>query len=173
MVFATKTDVHRFFRITVRSSGLVIHFTESDLRSDVDAEIIFHSLVRVLENASPRLVVIDFSEVRIFGSSLIRVLLRLRDRLVQAQSELSVCAMASLLREVLAVMRTDRLIPVHETADAAFDDLAIRTRNERLGRPSISKPVDRVVPSITDGTASCFASRGPNSCDRSERRKNA
>ena len=108
------------FTITRHPRALVVSITEVHLRCDIDAEIMRYELLELIDETTPRLVIIDFSKVRFFSSAMISTLILVRQRLLEQQRLLAVSGMCVPMREVMNVMRLDDLIDSHETVDDAL-----------------------------------------------------
>jgi len=74
------------------------------------------ALMAVLEAAPPPDLLIDFSDVVFLTSSFLGRLIALAKRADQLGGRIRACGVAPRLREILDVMRLDRLIEIHPTA---------------------------------------------------------
>jgi len=94
----------------VNVSGLV----EKDVRGELD------HLLRQLEEATVRNVVVDFSQVSYFGTPMLEAMHRIWKRVCEAEGKMVLCHVSDMQREVLHAARFDRLWPIYATRQDAI-----------------------------------------------------
>jgi anti-anti-sigma factor len=91
-----------------------------DAPSAAEAEDVF---LRLLNEGADR-VVVDLAQVEYVSSAGIRIVIMLHKGLEKRNGRLALCGLTPFVKDVFAITRLNELLAVHETRDAAVDDLA-------------------------------------------------
>ena len=120
------TETKHLFTWFKRPTAIVFVITETQLRNEVEAEIMVRQMLDVIDEIGQRYVVIDFSNVRFFSSSFVGALLKLRKTLHVSHGDLLLSGMCVPLDEVMRVMRLNQVIRTFPNVESA---LAASTRS--------------------------------------------
>jgi anti-sigma B factor antagonist len=91
---------------------------------ETELETLKVALLEVAERADPPIVVLDFSQLRFFGSALIEALFRAWNHLkTRPGGRLALCGLSGYCREVVEITHLDQLWSIFETRDEAVRSL--------------------------------------------------
>ena len=93
----------RYFTIDRSATEFVVRFRQRELFGTV-GEIVFDELLRLVERSRPQALLFDFQDVKIFGSSLLNCLVRLKNELDRMGISIKLCAMQVPLHEICRIM---------------------------------------------------------------------
>lgn len=128
---------HRYIKVDTIDSGLHVEFEDKFLYGDIVAEILKLELLQLFRDEQPKIVIIDFSDVRSISSSVIGALMSVRTKLMQSGGQLRFCEMPPSIEGVFKTLNLyGTVFQVFPTAN----DAAQATRNTLA--PQIAMELD-------------------------------
>jgi anti-anti-sigma factor len=122
--------VDPFLTVRTTQDAIVASLQEPSLDSEAAAEKLRTELLGVVQNQQPRLLLIDFSRIKIIASSAIGALLAVRSKLLDINGELRLCAVSPPIREIYRTLNLEgTMFPVFDTVDQALR-APITSRND-------------------------------------------
>src|SRR5262245_17281293 len=109
-----------------RGVSVVAFGKDCENLGEVKLDLLRDGLLKLGEQASPPLVVIDLSQVKFFGSSFIEILFGLWNKLdsrKEGGARLVLCGLTPYCAEVLSVTHLDSLWPTYPDRRAAVEQL--------------------------------------------------
>ena len=112
---------YRYYEIEEADDVVVARIVDSYLQGDALAECLKLELLKVVQDKSPRLVVIDFQNVKLISSLAISSLLTINQRLASSGVYLKMCSMDDSLRQLFRTLRMDgSLFKIYDTLPEAL-----------------------------------------------------
>jgi anti-anti-sigma factor len=99
---------------------VVIHFRPTHLREQGDVERVVSEIQDVIRDHEFRIMVLNFSRVRLLTSSFLGKLMVLHRQLKAANVKLRACAMGPPVRQGFTICKLQKLIPVFDTEAEAL-----------------------------------------------------
>lgn len=102
---------------------VVVLGAEYDNLEEMTLERASEHLLEIAQSAEPPLILIDMGRTKFFGSAFLGSLFRVWRRLTTRGGKMAVCGASGVVAEVLDVTQASRLWALHETREAAIQDL--------------------------------------------------
>ena len=109
---------YQLIDVEPQNGALVVTIKEPQLSTLINAEMLLSELHDVVKNENPKILVIDFKQVRLISSSAIGVLLRIRHQLADYGGQLRLCRVSVPIAEIY------RALNLENTHLLVFDSVA-------------------------------------------------
>ena len=132
----------RFYNVEDHGDWIVAQIVDPYLQGDALAECLKLELLQVVEANSPRLVVLDFQNVKLVSSLAVSSLLTVNQRLASMGVHLKMCSMNDSLRQLFRTLRLDgSLFKIYASLDEATrGPMGSPTYQDICGRPTPFDP---------------------------------
>ena len=133
---------NRYYRVEEQGDSVIAQIVDAHLQGDALAECLKLELLQIVAERSPRLVVIDFQNVKLISSLAIASLLTVNQRLAGMGVYLKMCSMNDSLRQLFRTLRLDgSLFKIYPTmSDALSAPMSSPTYEDICGRPTPFDP---------------------------------
>ncbi len=102
---------------------VVVLGEEYDNLEEMTLERASNHLLEIAKECDPPLIVIDMARTKFFGSAFLGTLFRVWRRLTARGGKMTVCGATGVVAEVLDVTQASKLWALHDSRDAAVQDL--------------------------------------------------
>ena len=128
----------RYYLVESHGDAIVVQIVDAYLQGDALAECLKLELLQIVDHTAPKLVVIDFRNVKLIGSLAVSSLLTVNQRLAGAGIFLKLCSMNDQLRQLFRTLRLDgSVFRIVATVSEALEGPAGSPTYEQIcGRPS-------------------------------------
>lgn len=111
--------------ISVRKTDGVIRvdFVDRNILDELNIHQINVELLKVVEAEFRPKIVIVFQNVEHLSSAAFGVLVGLKNRMDSRDGQLRLCEIKPKIREAFAITKLDRILPIHDTFDAAVKSM--------------------------------------------------
>lgn len=112
--------------IRARQDGALtrVEFTERTIIDEVVIQRIGQDLLKLVEAQSAPKMLLDFSGVQHLSSAALGVLITVHNKVKARGGKMALCQIAKPIFEVFRITKLDRLLQVHDSAEAAAQSLA-------------------------------------------------
>lgn len=135
---------NRYYRVEKQGDSVVAQIVEPNLQGNALAECLKLELLQIVAEQSPKLVVIDFQNVKLVSSLAVASLLTVNQRLAGMGVYLKMCSMNESLRHLFRTLRLDgSLFKIYPTlAEALSAPVGSPTYQDICGRPTPFDPTE-------------------------------
>ena len=135
---------NRYYRVEEQGDTIIAQIVDPNLQGDALAECLRLELLQIVAERSPKLVVIDFQNVKLVSSLAIASLLTVNQRLASMGVYLKMCSMNESLRHLFRTLRLDgSLFKIYATmSDALSAPMGSPTYEDVVGRPTPFDPTE-------------------------------
>ncbi|MCP4192723.1 MAG: STAS domain-containing protein [Planctomycetaceae bacterium] len=118
---ADPQHLYRFFVVDAHENALVAQIVDSQLQGETVAELMKLELLKIIDDASPEMLVLDFRNVKIVGTWVISCFLHVNGRMASRGSKLKLAGMSDTLRSIFKTLRLDNTVfQIFDTVDEAL-----------------------------------------------------
>ncbi|MDG2382160.1 MAG: STAS domain-containing protein [Pirellulaceae bacterium] len=118
---ADEEQLYRFFVVDVHENALVAQIVDSHLQGETSAELLKLELLKIIDDSSPDVLVLDFCNVKIVGTWVISCFLYVNSRMASRGSKLKLAGMSETLRSIFKTLRLDDTVfQIFDTVDEAL-----------------------------------------------------
>ncbi|MCA9148774.1 MAG: STAS domain-containing protein [Planctomycetales bacterium] len=112
---------YQLIDVETRTNGaVVVTIKETQLSTLINTEMLQSELHSVVKTLQPKILVIDFDQVRLISSSAIGMLLRIRKELIDFGGQLRLCRVSVPVGEIYRVLNLDQTrLLVFDTVEEA------------------------------------------------------
>ncbi len=128
----------RYYVVESHGDSIVVQIVDAYLQGDALAECLKLELLQIVEANSPKLVVVDFQNVKLIGSLAVSSFLTVNQRLAGMGVFLKLCSMNDQLRQLFRTLRLDgSVFRIAATVPEALSGPAGSPTYEQIcGRPT-------------------------------------
>jgi anti-sigma B factor antagonist len=118
----TMSSPPRRRRLEVEDIGdvTVVNFTDRKILDEQNIQIIGEQLFSLVDEASRRKILLNFSNVEYLSSAALAKLITLNKKLQQVQGRLVLCGIIPEIREVFEITRLNKLFTIHDEEQSAL-----------------------------------------------------
>ena len=114
-------ESYRFFVVDQQDAGVVAQIVDSHLQGETVAEFLKLELLKIVDDLSPQMTVVDFRNVNIVSTSVISCFLYVNSRLGTRGIKLKLAGMSETLRHIFRTLQLDgTVLQIYETVDEAL-----------------------------------------------------
>jgi anti-sigma B factor antagonist len=119
---ACATVNERPFEWSLQEGVLVISFTLRRLVDDAILDSTFQQLNALLNTTGRSLMLLDFSAVRLLGTTALGRLITLEQQLKSRRGQLQLCGLCVEIRPIFQITRLDQYFRIHSSVDEGLRD---------------------------------------------------
>jgi anti-anti-sigma regulatory factor len=129
---------YRYYLLEQRDAAIIATFVDAYLQGEMLAELLRHELFEIADQLSPKVVVLDFRNVKIVSTSFISSLLLIQRRLGVDGTQLRLADMSDTLQNIFQTLRLKgEVLTIYATTDEALAGPV--TYQDVVGRPTPEK----------------------------------
>ena len=116
--------INPWFRVTQQQAINILHLSLPDTLDSIDMDRLIEDIMQSLSGRASGRWVIDLTEVRYMGSSILGLMVNIRERVRQSRGRLVICGMSNDLLRVFQTCCLERLFTISQTIGDAVAALA-------------------------------------------------
>ena len=109
--------------VSYADNATIATLTDERILEEEDIQLLENSLIPLTEQADGVNLIIDFSNVKFFSSSVLGLLIRVSKKIYEAGGQLRLCSINPKILKIFKVTRLDRVFDIYNGQDSAMESL--------------------------------------------------
>ena len=113
-------------RISVEytDDATVITFTDEKILQDQDIQALQESIMSVIDQGEPIIMILDFCNVKFLSSAVLGLLIRISKNVYEQGGQLKLCNITQKIYEIFKITRLTKIFDIYDDLESAVESLS-------------------------------------------------